>query len=78
MKFTMLPITHPVEEVGPAHSSNLADMVHETQVSLSGAIHLAHFNISKATLELPPDVRPQAVPNSHPHLVNFIDLCLMK
>lgn len=73
-----LPSTHPVEEVGAAHSSNLADVVHETQVSLSGAVHLEHFNVSKTNVELPPDVLPQPIPDSHPHLVNFVQLSLME
>lgn len=70
------PGTHPVEEVGAAHRSNLADVVHETQVSLRGAVHLAHLNVSKATLELSPHVLPQSVPDSHPYLVNLIPRCL--
>lgn len=66
------PGTHPVKEVGAAHGSSFADVVHEAQVSLGGAVHLAQFDVSKATLELPPDVLPQPVPDSHPHLVNFV------
>ncbi len=73
-----LSSTHPVEEVGAAHSSNLADVVHETQVSLGGAVHLAHFNVSKTNVEFPPDVLTQPIPDSHPHLVNFIQLSLME
>lgn len=53
-----LPGTHPVEEVRATHSANLANVVHETQVSFSGAVHLAHFNVSIVTLELPPDILP--------------------
>ena len=71
-------ITHPVDKVRAAHSSNLANVVHENQVSLGGAVHLAHFNVSEAIQELPPDVLPQPIPYANPHLVNFIHLCLME
>ena len=70
--------THPVEEVGAAHSSNLANVVHETQVPLCGAVHFTHFNVPKAILELPPYILSQPVPNSHSYLVNLIHFCLME
>lgn len=69
-------ITHPVNEVGATHSSDSANVVHEAHVALGGAVHLAHLDVSKAIEEPPPDVRPQPVPDSHPHLVNFIYVSL--
>lgn len=71
------PGTHPVEEVRATHSSNSAHVVHKTQVPLSGAVHFTHFNAPKAILELPPDVLSQPVTDSHPHLMNCIQVCLI-
>lgn len=68
--------THPVEEVGATHHSDPADVVHEAEVSLSGAIHLTHLYVPKAAEELPPDVLTQAVPYTHPNLVGLIQFCL--
>lgn len=51
-------------------------MVHEAQVSFSGAIDLAHFNIPKASLELPPDILSQPIPDTYPDLVDLLQVIL--
>lgn len=53
-------------------------MVHEAQVSFRGAVDLAHFNTPEAIMELPPDILSQAVPDTHPHLVEPLQLSLVE
>lgn len=74
--YSWLANTHLVDKIGAAHSSYLANVVHETQVSLSGAVHLTHSDVSKAALELLPNIRPQPIPDAHLHLVNSVQLAL--
>lgn len=73
-----LSSTHLVDEVGPAHSSYFANVVHETEVSFRGAIDLAHFNVPETILELPPDILSQPIPDTHPHLVDLLQLSLVE
>lgn len=74
--YSWLANTYLVDKIRAAHSSDLANVVHETQVSLSGAVHLTHSDVSKAALELLPNIRPQPIPDAHPHLVNSVQLAL--
>ena len=68
---------HLVEEVGAAHSADLADVVHETQVALCGAVELAHSDLAETSVELPPHVLPEPVSHTHVHLVLLLPLGLM-
>lgn len=52
------PNTHFINEIGAAHGSNFSNMIHEAQVPLGGAVHFTHFDVSKASVELLPDVLP--------------------
>lgn len=68
--------THLVEEVGASNGADLADVVHEAEVALSGAIELTHADLAEAPVELPPNVLTQAVPDTHVHFVLLVILSL--
>lgn len=68
--------SHLEESVGAAHRPDFAEVVHEAEVPLSGAVHLAHSDVAKATVKLPPHIRPEPVSDPHTNLVNFVQLVL--
>lgn len=70
--------SHLVESVRAADGPDFADVVHEAEVPLSGAVHLAHSDLPKATVKLPPDIRPEPVSDPHTNLVNFVQLVLLE
>jgi len=51
-------------------------VVHEAQVSFSGAVDLTHADLPETSEELSPNVLPETVPNTHEHLVILLILCL--
>lgn len=69
-------LSHLVESIGAADRPDFADVVHEAEVPLSGAVHLAHSDVPKATVKLPPDIRPEPVSDPHTDLVNFVQFVL--
>lgn len=68
--------SHLVESVRAADRPNFAHVVHEAEVPLSGAVHLAHSDVPKATVKFPPDIRPEPVSDPHTDLVNFVQIVL--
>lgn len=69
--------THLVEEVGATDCSNLADMIHEAEVPLGGAVQLTHADLSKTTVEFFPYVLAKAVSHTHVHFMILLILCLV-
>lgn len=69
--------TNLVKEIWAADSSDLANVVHEAQVSFSGAVDLTHADLPKAPEELSPYVLPEAIPDAHAHPVILLITCLI-